>query len=353
VRTDDELREIINPSIYQFLTPSEEPFWVKAKRVLTEGVMFDSRKWAEKTKVATLGDTTFMEAYQRTGRILNITTSSFSKHHPHSVLNYITSPNVAIWSAVLASASMPGVLKPPELVEKRDDGTLKPYHYRGLRHGDGSLRTDLPIDELSQMSNTTFFIVSQVNPAVTPFFFGSRGSPGNPSPRKKGTSGMRGGFLATTLEMLVKFDMVKWLKLLADLDLLPTISGQDMRYVFLQKAVGDVTIVPSLTLGDYWRVVSDPSISDMQSYLLRGQRATWPCLAHIESFMRLEQMINKWSKMLNPEQSETESKAQPPEVSFDPASVPGTSGVLANQLAKSIMTEERAKVDRTRSSPSS
>jgi hypothetical protein len=52
----------------------EEPlFSVRLRRYLTKGYMFDMKQWREKLRASvTRGDTTFLEAYQRTGRILNV-----------------------------------------------------------------------------------------------------------------------------------------------------------------------------------------------------------------------------------------------------------------------------------------
>ncbi len=47
-----------------------------------------------------LGDITFQEAYNRTRRILNICVSSASMYELPRLLNYVTAPNVLIWSAV-------------------------------------------------------------------------------------------------------------------------------------------------------------------------------------------------------------------------------------------------------------
>lgn len=81
--------------------------------------MFDWRAWMPKARVWTNGDTTFAEAYQRTGRILNITTTPSSRSGaPSPLLNYLTAPNVVIWSAILASCSLPQLIHPVEYVNK-------------------------------------------------------------------------------------------------------------------------------------------------------------------------------------------------------------------------------------------
>lgn len=55
----------------------------------------------------------------------------------------------------------------------------------------------------------------------------------------------RGGFLASTIEQLLKLDLSKWLKVLRDLDLLPRVLNQDWSSIWLQKFDGDVTILVS------------------------------------------------------------------------------------------------------------
>jgi predicted acylesterase/phospholipase RssA len=49
------------------------------------------------------GDTTFLEAFRQTGRILNISATPGHKHSPSMLLNYVTTPHVVIWTAILAS----------------------------------------------------------------------------------------------------------------------------------------------------------------------------------------------------------------------------------------------------------
>lgn len=53
-----------------------------------------------------LGDMTFQEAYNKTGRILNITVNSRTDHGIPRLLNYLTSPDVVIWTAACASCAL-------------------------------------------------------------------------------------------------------------------------------------------------------------------------------------------------------------------------------------------------------
>jgi TAG lipase/steryl ester hydrolase/phospholipase A2/LPA acyltransferase len=51
---------------------------------------------------------TFQEAFDRTGRIINITVASLNPHDPPRLLNYLTAPHVCVWSAAVASCAIPG-----------------------------------------------------------------------------------------------------------------------------------------------------------------------------------------------------------------------------------------------------
>ena len=51
-----------------------------------------------------LGDITFLQAYALTGRVLNISVSTLGSADPPRLLNYLTAPDVLIWSAVTAAA---------------------------------------------------------------------------------------------------------------------------------------------------------------------------------------------------------------------------------------------------------
>lgn len=128
-----------------------------------------------------IGEYTFLEAYDRTGRICNITVSGLrgSTRYP-MILNYLTSPHVLIWSAALASCALPGIFEPSELLAKDRNGKVVPYLSTGLKWQDGSMQSDLPMNRLSELFNVNFFIVSQVNPQARIFSGVGTGSPRGP-----------------------------------------------------------------------------------------------------------------------------------------------------------------------------
>lgn len=99
-RTDEELRQMLVPELADRITACSEPFSVRplsrlfplcstilipsdlssqvwAKRVWRTGARFDTVEWARKASFFTLGSMTFKEAFERTGRILNVSGRSF------------------------------------------------------------------------------------------------------------------------------------------------------------------------------------------------------------------------------------------------------------------------------------
>jgi len=104
----------------------------KLRRALTTGHLMDVEK-LQKALQENVGDITFHEAYERTGRILNITVSPGSDWEKPRLLNYLTAPTVLIWSAASASCALPGLYEAVELVSKNSKGELVPYQVRALR----------------------------------------------------------------------------------------------------------------------------------------------------------------------------------------------------------------------------
>ena len=103
-KTDAELPIVIQEFCYGELDVfekegEEESVLRKAARFLKHGSIFDIAHLVRVMKNL-LGDMTFQEAYNRTRRILNICVSSASLYELPRLLNYVTAPNVIIWSAV-------------------------------------------------------------------------------------------------------------------------------------------------------------------------------------------------------------------------------------------------------------
>lgn len=58
------------------------------------------------------------------GRILNIAVCAADTNEPPRLLNYLTAPNVVVWSAVACSSAFPGLFKPQDLLAKDHNGNF-------------------------------------------------------------------------------------------------------------------------------------------------------------------------------------------------------------------------------------
>lgn len=352
--TEEELDRLIVPELADMITACSEPITAWVPRLWRTGAQYDTVTWAKKLSFFTMGSMTFLEAYERTGRILNISVIPFDIHSPTKLLNYITAPNCVIFSAVLASAAVPGVLNPVVLLEKTKDGKLRPWQFQG-KHKDGSLRVDVPLESLHLYFNTCFSIVSQVNPHIHIFFFQPRGAPGTPVVHRSG-KGWRGGFLLSALEQLLKIELTKNFRVIRDLELLPESGGQSWSAVFLQKFEGSITIWPKSTFKDWVRILSDPSREELGRMIDVGKRVTWPKLHMIENRLRLErQIVQGREETRDYKPSNTEKRASPllnrdgPDLQLTIPSPPlvdaeGTAGSISDREEEGVTFEKVVKL---------
>lgn len=82
----------------------------------------DSRTLENYTKIM-IGETvTFSEIHVKYGWNLNITVTDFSNADESRLLNYLTAPNVLVWSAVVASCAIPGMFDAVDLWMLTENG---------------------------------------------------------------------------------------------------------------------------------------------------------------------------------------------------------------------------------------
>jgi TAG lipase/steryl ester hydrolase/phospholipase A2/LPA acyltransferase len=144
------------------------------------------------------------------------------------LLNYLTAPNVLIWSAIAASCSVPFIFSSSEILAKDPkSGQAQPWNASPQRWIDGSVDNDLPMAKLSELFNVNHFIVSQVNPHIVPFLEKSnsvRKSFYNSGKAETQESANRpdGGFNSTALSLAVG-EIMHRMHMMSELGIFPVL----------------------------------------------------------------------------------------------------------------------------------
>ena len=265
VRTDAELEALFaNPRVIRTDAIKRLP----PKRAANERAVYDPAR-LEEVVAHNCGDYTFEEAHARTGRTVNISVSPTRERQKPRVLCHITTPNVLMNSAAVASAAIPGAFPGATLHQRLPSGESAPY--MGTETWiDGSLKGDLPMRRLSRLHNVNHFIVSQVNPHVAPV----RRVTG-----KRGMIPVVSGIIVSSLrtqlthQLELARDLTKSTRLYGPIDVAHSLAGQPYG--------GDIDIHPRLRPAALLRAMSNISHKELEKHIREGERATWPMLARV------------------------------------------------------------------------
>lgn len=250
------------------------------KYFMENGLVVDSKEF-QRTCDFYYGTTTFGEAYKKTGKHVCITVSaSRGSGGQRLLLNHISTPHVTLASAVVASCALPGVFSPARLVTKNVSNNRKEkLEVDSVEWIDGSIEADLPFKRISTMFNVTNFIVSQVNPHISPLL--------------KSTTNQRKAYnkIFKTLEWSIRTRALS----LSRLGLFPKLAGQDIANMFKQRFHGDMTLLPTFRLKDSLglTILVNPEVEDMEVFLHNGEVSVWPYISAIKERLRCEQAIDK------------------------------------------------------------
>ncbi|EFY84910.1 Lipase 5, variant 2 [Metarhizium acridum] len=298
-KTDEEIPELIRDFPYGDLAVFESEdsnlgFLGHMRRLLTEGSWSNIENLTRVLR-GLIGDMTFQEAYNRTRRILNICVSTASIYELPRLLNYVTAPNVMIWSAAAASCSLPLVYtSSPLLVKDPITGEHHPWTPTPHRFIDGSVDNDLPMTRLAEMFNVNHFIVCQVNPHVVPFLSKDDVLPQDNRPTAPASSASRSddvdwAYAATTL---ARDEALHRLQFMAELGIFPNLMTK-CRTILSQKYSGDITILPEIAMHDLPKLLSNPTVDFMLRSCVLGERATWPRLSRIRDRCAIELCLDR------------------------------------------------------------
>ncbi|PSR87397.1 acyl transferase/acyl hydrolase/lysophospholipase [Coniella lustricola] len=349
-RTREEIPEVIASFPYGDLSVfgesgKEESVLDHIKRLFTQGSWSDI-KHLKQVMRDMLGDITFQEAYNRTRKICNISVSTESIYELPRLLNYITAPNVMIWSAVAASCSVPIIFNPAQLlVRDVRTGEHVPWNPTPQKWVDGSVDNDLPMTRLAEMFNVNHFIVSQVNPHVVPFMTKDER---HISEHDGGLGPSQSASFTTTLTQLAKDEVLHRLHFLADLGIFPT-AVTKLRSVLSQKYSGDITILPEFSLHDLPGILRNPTVDFMERSTFSGERATWPKLSQIRDRFAVELAIDRSIQILRTRCLFSQSQVNLRRLVTDPTSLSFNTtlaqGLYMSRRAESPQAKTHSLVD--------
>ncbi|KAI1749629.1 acyl transferase/acyl hydrolase/lysophospholipase [Xylaria castorea] len=297
-KTDDEIPQVIEQFPDGDLAVFEEQgnedgLLDHLRRLLTEGNWSDI-KHLTRVMRDLVGDITFQEAYNRTRRICNICVSTASIYELPRLLNYVTAPNVMIWSAVAASCSVPLVFSAGALLVKNPlTGEHSPWNPTPQVWIDGSVDNDLPMTRLSEMFNVNHFIVSQVNPHVVPFLVKDDTTPCSSDNNhhhsiiyKEESDWLR------TITSLAKAEALHRMQVMAEIGVFPNLISK-LRSILSQRYSGDINILPAIGVFDLPKVLKNPTVEFMTRSCILGERATWPKLSRIWDRCAIELALDR------------------------------------------------------------
>ncbi len=278
-RNEEQTLELLDPenSYYRFwraLRPAD---------MMRFGSVMDPTQ-LRKAIAANVPDLTFEQAFEASGRSLNITVSPAGSNQPPRLLNHLTFPYVCVREAVAASCSVPLIFPPVMLMTRDARGARVPF-MPTLKWNDGSLKSDLPMQRLRRLHNANHFVVSQTNPHVIPFLARAEGGP-----RAGRLAGVRKLVMGTLLQQ--SRSVVDIARsglpdggLRKPLDMAASLLDQNYR--------GNVTIMPQNSLWRFMRVTANPRIDDVRRFILEGERATWPRMAQVRNQLMVSQALER------------------------------------------------------------
>jgi len=288
-RTKDELKEFtdfstIKVPAYFDQNQKEETLGNRLKRLMTKGYLMnyeDIRNFLREN----IGNITFQEAYDRTGWILNITVTGQDEHDGYRLLNYLTAPNVLIWSAACASCAVPYIFASVDLLCKDENGEIVSYIPESTkRYVDGTLTADVPTKDLSEMFNVNCLIVSQVNPMITIFL--------NHGEKFRHSALAYIFKIFEPMKYLIGSEFQHRIHQLVNLRIIPKAIA---RYstIFTQQYSGHVTIWPTPTLTDLIHVLDHPNHRTLKRGGILGARGAYFKLNQVKAVLGIERALNK------------------------------------------------------------
>ncbi|MFT4825530.1 MAG: TAG lipase/steryl ester hydrolase/phospholipase A2/LPA acyltransferase [Halioglobus sp.] len=233
-------------------------------------------------------DMTFQEAYEKTGRQISITVAPAEPHQRSRLLNAITSPNLYVRSAVMASCAVPGVFPSVMLMAKNVHGESQPY-LPTRKWVDGSIADDLPAKRLSRLYGTNHYIVSMVNPIATPFLRNRR-EPGKLA-SALGSLGIGvGREVLNFYKGVVQKNGEQWPRFNLLLNGIHGLIDQDYS--------GDINIIPSFRWYNPTKILSHLTEKELMELMQGGEHSCYPNIETIRTCTKISRTMDEILKRI-------------------------------------------------------
>lgn len=258
------------------IRPSLSPFGARNQPMDADNL----RDYLEKI----IPDMTFQEAFELTGRKLNITVTGLSPKQAPRLLNATTSPNVLIRPAVMASCAIYGIYPPVTLQCRNAKGETVPY-LPDLRWIDGSFADDLPAKRLTRLYGVNHFIASMTNPAALAI---------TPDPDAPGNV-LRQAF--NYQSRIVKNVTTEMLKISRDNLRFKSPALNMLQHLSYGVLAQDYTADINIFLRNRWnhplQLLAPPSRDAMLRLIREGERATWERIEMVRNCTAISRTLDE------------------------------------------------------------
>jgi len=268
---EDELLNVLEKEakIYKQIAKNQELVKVKDLETIVENI---------------IPDLTFQEAFELTGRKINISVAPYGAQQKSRLLNAIASPNVLIRSAVMASCAIPGIFPPVTLTAKNKEGETQLY-LPSRKWIDGSMSNDLPEKRLSRLYQVNHFIVSLTNPLVLPFVTDPSKETGRLAPIKK--------FGLTVMKETTQFNYSIAKRFFKYAPSSVALAANNINSIVQQNYLGDINILADFSVFNSRKVLSALSFEELNELIVKGEKATWPKIEAIRVTTKIGRILDQ------------------------------------------------------------
>ncbi|MFV0278109.1 MAG: patatin-like phospholipase family protein, partial [Parahaliea sp.] len=227
-------------------------------------------------------DMTFQEAFELTGRHLNVSVAPAERHQNSRLLNAITSPNVLVRDAVQASGALPGVFQPITLMALDIGGVRTPY-LKNRKWVDGTVADDLPAKRLARLYGVNHYIVSQANPVLARLTRTNK--------NQLSTLDVLRDAGRDTIRTLLNTQMSLMARPLSHFPKINSAASLTMS-VINQTYSGDINLVRPMRLRSINKIIGRLTADEIRDLVLAGEQTTWPRVPMIRTQTRISQILD-------------------------------------------------------------